>query len=230
MPKTMSVVSKRQKIKDSERTMFVWVAVMSIVVGFCLVITYFIFQQIAFKNRVISEKNTTVRTLKDNNAAVDSLRDNVRILETNSALRGARANDDEKALQVVLDALPADANPLALGGSLQSKLIGGTPGIELESLKVDPVETTLVSGDLVLGAPSEEEKTSRSVVATVIVRAEKVNPLKEMLSRFERSIRVIDVDTLSIERSEAAYTMTMQIQAYYEPAKLIELRDKVVKP
>lgn len=231
MPEKAQVAThKRQKIEDSSRTMFIWVAGMSAVVGLCGVVAWFIFQQAAFKIKVVDEKNLTVKALRANNAAVPDLKDSIRILETNSALRSARASDDEKALQVILDALPATANSLALGGSLQERLIKGVSGITLESLTVDPTSTALTSGGT---APVSSDATStnaNTISFRLVVSASDANKLKELLTRFERSIRVIDIDNLTFERSDINYTLTLQAHAYYEPAKVIELRDKVVKP
>lgn len=222
---------KRQKIQDSSRTMFIWVAGMSAVVGFCGVVAWFVFQQAAFKIKVVNEKNTTVKTLRANNTAVSTLEDNIRVLETNGPLRVSRANEDQNAVQVILDALPADANSLALGGSLQERLIKGVPNLTLESLSVDPTSTSLVSGETASNTPTDGTSTSENKITfKLVVNSPDPNALKEMLSRFERSIRVIDIDNLTLDRTEKLYTLTLQAHAYYEPARVIELHEKVVKP
>ena len=43
------ISSKRRAIADSSRTMFMWVAGMSAVVGICVVVAIFLGQQIVFK-------------------------------------------------------------------------------------------------------------------------------------------------------------------------------------
>ncbi len=227
MPDTTAQVAthKRQKIQDSSRMMFIWVAGMAAVVGFCGVVAWFVFQQAAFKIKVVGEKNHTVKTLRNNNSAVTPLRENIQVLETNSALKASRANDEQNALQVVLDALPSEPNALALGGSLQEYLIKGVSGLTLESLTVDPTSTSLTTG-----STATTQAAGNSISFRLIVSSPDANALKEMLTRFERSIRVIDIDSLSLERSDRLYTLTLQAHAYYEPAKVIELREKVVKP
>ena len=64
---------------------------------------------------MLGEKNNTAAVLKNNNDAVEKLRGELKVLETNSHLNASRINNDEKALQVVLDALPAEDNALAWG-------------------------------------------------------------------------------------------------------------------
>ena len=219
---------KRQKIQDSSHSMFIWIASMAVVVGFCGVVAWFVFEQAAFKIKVVGKKNETVKTLRANNEAVQKLKENIRVLETNAALGSAKMNEGENALQVVLDALPAEPNALALGGSLQERLIKGINGLRLESLSVDPTSVGLTSGST--SESTKSASSSNTITFSLRVSSSDVNALSEMLTRFERSIRVIDIDSLVLERSEQLYTMTIKAHAYYEPAKIIQLEDKVVKP
>ena len=102
MSKKDAAIHKRQQIEQSSRVMFLWVAGASVIVGFALVISWFLVQQIIFKERVLGEKNNTAAVLKNNNDAVEKLRGELKVLETNSHLNASRINNDEKALQVVL--------------------------------------------------------------------------------------------------------------------------------
>jgi len=106
---------KRQAIADSNKTMFLWVAGMSAVIGICVVVSIFLAQQIFFKLNVLGKMTETLNTLKSNNRVASELTSNVVVYESNASLNALRATSDEKALQVVLDALPADRNALALG-------------------------------------------------------------------------------------------------------------------
>ena len=114
--------------------MFGWVAGASVLVGFALVIGGFLVQRIVFETKVLAEKNQTTSTLDSNIKTYDGLRDNIRVLNTNSALGSAKLNDKEDPLRVILDALPADDNSLALGASVQN-LVGRVPGAKLESFQ-----------------------------------------------------------------------------------------------
>lgn len=228
MPDKSQVTHKRQKIQESSRTMFMWIAGMAAIVGFCGVVAWFVFQQAAFKIEVVNEKNKTVETLKENNAAIPDLKDSIRVLETNTALNLAKANDEQNALQVVLDALPADANALALGGSLQERLIKGVPNLTLETLTVQPTSNALTTSER--ANRRKDKVAANEITFRLTVSSPDANAIKTMLDRFERSIRVIDIDSLTLERSERLYTMTIDAHAYYEPARVIELQEKVVKP
>ncbi len=54
--------------------------------------------------------------------------------------------------------------------------------------------------------------------------------LKELMTRFERSIRVIKLLSVNIQSGDDGLTMTIGGEAYYEPGRTIELGTEVVKP
>ena len=207
---------KRKLIADSSRTMFGWVAGMSAVVGMCAVVGFFLVQQILFKAEVANKITTTLNTLRDNNKVASDLTKNVVVLETDSALNSVKANDDEKALQVVLDALPADRNPLALAASLQQRLLLGVDGITVESLSVDS------------STSSSDEEGELTIPIQLQVSATSANAIKDMLVRLESSIRIIDIDNFVIERNDTSYRATISAHAYYNPAKEVELGETTI--
>lgn len=215
---------KRQQIHKSGRMMFAWVAGASVVVGFAVVSAWFLIQRIVFETKVTSEKQSTVQTLKDNNEAVGKLRDEVRVLNTNAALRSARLNDDEEPLRVVLDALPADNNPLALGASVQL-LVSRTAGAKLESFQVGDGTNVEVSNQATTRTDGVQQ-----IPFTMAVSGGNADTLKNVLKNFEKSIRVIDIDAMTIEQGENKATMTITGHGYYLPGKTITLTKKEVKP
>ncbi len=222
---------KRQQIAKANRTMFLWVAGVSVIVGFAAVGSIFLAQKLIFNQKVVNEKNNTVSILTKNNAAVSELEENVRLLDTNEGLNSVKAKSDDKALQVVLDALPADANSLALGSSLQEKLIAGIEGLTLESVSTTPVAgIELTTDDNVQDAGTETDDESAYQIKFNLVVSGDANALKALLDRFERSIRAIDITNLTLEQAGGKLTMTLEGHVFYEPARTIELRDIPVGP
>ena len=213
--------SKRRAIADSSRTMFLWVAGMSAVVGMCVVIAVFLGQQIMFKAEVVGKMTTTLNTLKDNNKVASDLVSNVVVLETDPGLNAVKAKPEDKALQVVLDALPADRNSLALGASLQDNLLVNIDGLTIESLTVDVGG----SGDSTMGIVQDGDST---IPIKIQVSATNANAIKEMLLRLERNIRIIDIDGLTLERSDTSYQASITAKAYYQPAKQVQLTQVTV--
>ena len=219
---------KRQQIQKANRAMFLWVAVASVVVGFSLVLAIFLFQKISFGEKVLSEKSKTLATLEDNLEAVPALRDNIRVLDTNEALKSTRSKDTDLSIQSVLDALPADANSTALGSSLQSKLLSGVDGVTLDAIKIDPVSGVETSDESAVTTDSGENTISFTF--TVSVANSKPDALREILRRLERSIRAVNITNLTVEQQGSRLVMSAGGHAYYQPARTIQLRDKVVTP
>lgn len=227
---------KRDRITNANHVMFLWVSGASVVVGFAVVLALFLTQKIYFGEKVLAEKEKTASILQKNIEVVPKLKDNIRVLDTNQGLREARLKDSDRPIQSVLDALPADANSTALGSSLQSKLLSNIPGLTLDTIRVDPVEgietaKTIDSGVIdatPVNGMSDEHTISFSL--TVSTTANNPEALREVLVRLEKSIRAIDVRSLAITTQSARLVMTVAGKAYYEPAKTIELKDKVVRP
>lgn len=226
-PKTQAI-RKRTQIAKANRTMFLWIAVASAVVGAAVVVAIFLGQKLIFNERVLAEKDKTTSTLRANNAIVAELETQVRLLDTNEALMATRVSDTQQAVQVILDALPSQANSSALGSSLQSKLLAGIPGLVIESLKVDPVVgiESLTSDNTVDASGSE---VANQITFQFTVSGNQ-DALRQVLTNLERSIRAIDITSLQIESQGNNQVMTVSARAFYEPAKTVELKDKVVKP
>lgn len=220
---------KRQQITRSGRMMFAWVAGASVIVGFSMVVAWFLVQHITFRHEVASAKHETVANLKASNEATDELRDNILVLETNEALNSAKAQPDEKALQVILDALPAEENALALGSSLQNVLVGGQPGVDLDELSVTDVFTGAESSV----STSNDAPASGGIAEVpfrMTVSSSDPSVLRDLLKRIEASVRIIDVDVIKIERNDTEMTMMVTGHAFYLSEKKVELKNQLLKP
>ena len=229
MKPTNTAFRKRSQISKANRTMFLWIAGASALVGFAVVASLFLGQKLLFNEKVLMEKNKTVSTLSANNAAIDELQTQVRVLDTNESLMKARAKDTDQAVQVILDALPGDANSLALGASLQNKLLAGIPGLTIESLQVEPVTGVETLTDTSVESGVVSEATVNQITFSFAVSGSQ-DALRQALQNLERSIRTIDIVNLQIENQGNSQVLTVQARAFYEPTKNVVLYDKVVKP
>lgn len=231
MQPNSAALRKRTQIAKANRTMFLWIAAGSAIVGCALVVAFFLGQKLIYNEKVLAEKEKTVGILKSNNAVVSELESQVRLLDTNAALESSKAKDDDQAIQVILDALPSDANSLALGASLQNKLLAGIAGLTIVSLQVDPVQgiESLSQDDIVTEDASAGEVVANEITFQFSVSGSQ-DALKQVLTNLERSIRAIDIISLRIESQGSTQLMTIQARAFYEPARTIELYDKVVQP
>jgi hypothetical protein len=228
-PKNVAL-RKRTQIAKANRTMFMWVAGVSVVFGIALVGAIFLTQMLLYNERVIAEKNRTVSTLNTDNNNIQALEAQIRVLDTNQALIDSKAKPDDQAIQVILDALPSDANSLALGASLQNKLLAGISGLTLNSLQVDPVVgvESLSSNNLVINASPISSVSQNDITFRFSVSGSDI-ALKQVLQNLEKSIRTINVTSLKIESQGASRILSVEAQAFYEPARVVQLKDKTVK-
>lgn len=236
-------IRKRQQIDSSRRTMFLFVAGAAFVAGIALVVSYFLAQQIWFHTKIINAKQSTISTIKQNIDMVDELKENVRVLDTNQALNSAKVKDGNSALQVILDALPAEANADALGASLQVKFVEPVGGLKVESMTVESAaltgegenpeeETEEVEDEAATteeGEDAEAVTESPSIAFQMSVSGSAAG-LKQFLTRLERSIRVVKLDSIEVQAGDGRQTMNIIGRAYYEPARVIELGTEVIKP
>jgi hypothetical protein len=220
-------IRKRAQIATTKRLMFVWVAGVSVILGFAIVGSIFLTRMLLFNERVLAEKNKTIATLARNNEKVKDLESGIRALDTNQDLMDIKASPEDKAIQVILDALPSEANSLALGASIQNKLLN-VSGVEIITLQVDPVagveslSSYGASQNTTIGssAVTQNEITFRFSIQC------NVDAMKKVLLNLEKSIRTIDIVTMKIEGQN---TLTVQGRAFYEPERVVKLMEKTIK-
>ncbi|MCB9819907.1 hypothetical protein H6796_01230 [Candidatus Nomurabacteria bacterium] len=215
---------KRQQITSTNKVMFIWVAVAAGITAIAVVVSISLAQRMLYNEKVLAKKSETVANLEHNNNSVEELKNSVRVRNTDESLRALRADPEDEPLQVVLDALPSSANSAALGASLQSSKLLSTRGIVLESLTVNPVGG--VEGDEDSDVDSTESVSANPITFQFRVNtaASNTNGLKALLGRLERSIRVINITDISIERQSNGLSMTASGEGYYEPSRTIDLK------
>lgn len=226
---------KRTQIAKANRMMFIWVAIVSVVVGFGVVGSIFLVQKLFFNEKVIAAKEKTVSVLRDNNSNITELQSQVRVLDSNEALASVKLKPEDQAIQVILDALPSEVNSDALGASLQYKLLAGIDGLTIQALQVDPVVGVEQLSEDGAEPAVVDEGADTSVSANQIsfrfsVSSASPDALKTALQRLERSIRAIKVLSVKIENQGDVQLMTIEGRAFYEPARVVELKESVVKP
>lgn len=222
-------IRKRSQIAKTSRVMFLWIAVASALVGAAVVVSIFMVQKLIYNERVLGTLQTTVSTLDKNNKAVPTLEDNIRVLDTNSALASVKASPTDQTIQVILDALPSEANSLALGASLQNKLLSGIDGLTIDSLQVDPVSgvETYNGSDTTVDAASTTAG-SNAITFQFTVKGSEQN-MRQVLTNLERSIRTIQVTSMRAEIKGDSIVLSVQGAAFYEPTKTIQIQEKVQK-
>jgi hypothetical protein len=222
MDKPTAGLRKRQQISRANRIMFLWIIGVSVVVGVSAVLIVFLVQRIVFDEKVINEKYKTATVLQKNIDTVEALKEEVRVLDTNEALATVSLDETKPPIQSVLDALPADANSTALAASFQLKLLTGVPNVVIETLSVTPTS----AGESTAGSTGVDEISFNFSVST---GKDNFAALREVLERLEKSIRPIRTVNIAIESQGNKVVMSVKGVSYYEPARQVELKQKVVK-
>lgn len=222
MAKKEVAIRKRQKIHKANHNIFIVVAVAAFIAGFSLVGATFLIKKIIFNQKVLSEKNNTISTLRQNNKNVPKLEEDIKVLKTNEALLSSKFKSDQDPLTVVLDSLPAQVNSTALGSSLKEKLLS-VQGTEIETLMVQNTDSEALIEESI--TTTAENKISFAFK----VSSPRVNDLNLVLRNLERSIRVMHVDSLIIEQGEEKNWLTVEGHTYYEPMLSASLKTKTVK-
>ena len=242
---------KRSQITKANRTMFIWVASMAAVTMICLVVSYHLVHIITFNARVIGERAKTIGNLQTSNKNINELKSQVRALDADENLQLLKANPEDQAVQVVLDALPAASNPLSFGASLQTVLLIGPEGVDIKSISVDAAEPGAadlstqdnVSTNKEDGNATDSQDTSQASTGSESLSANTgVVPigfdfvvegpetsLQEILQRLEKSIRTVDVTSIAVQRQGGKNEMSVRGNVFYQPQKTADLRQKVVK-
>ena len=233
MATNTNALRKRAQIAKANRTMFAWIAASSVIVGASIVVSIFLVQTLVYNQKVLNAKNETIGILRDNNEAVPQLKSAVRVLDTNEALASIKANPDDQPIQVILDALPSEANSLALGASLQTKLLSDVPNLQVTSLQVTPVAgveaTSEVATDEVASDATAEESVEASEVTFQFAVTGPQDSLRQVLVNMQRSLRIVDVRNLTITASDGGQlSLEVNARAFYVPAKTIMMTQKVV--
>lgn len=211
------IIRKQTLIDQTRRTVFMWVVGASCFIGAAVVVIIMLVQVMIFNEKVLAEKGRTVKQLRDNITAAKELKGSINVLNTNEELKIVRTSEDVPPLQSVLDALPADANDLALGASLQQKLLKDVKGVKIESVTF--------SNDSVTGGSDKDalnQAFSLSISGTP-------DNLRVALERLERSIRAVDVQTMSGSSYENKVTLQISGSMSYLPPAKVEMTQKKVK-
>lgn len=103
-------------------------------------------------------------------------------------------------------------------------LLTGVDGLSIDSLSVDNassgVDTADVGGD----------SSSNTIPIQMQISSTNINTIKDTLTRLEHSIRIINIDSFVLERSDTSYQATITAHAYYLPAVQLQLQTKSITP
>jgi len=199
------------------------VGVAVFLVVFCGFAMKTLFSQSLYHNRVIGEKENTLRQLNNNVVAIEDLKQSYDsfVGEAENILGGSPSGNgpiDGNNAKIVLDSLPGGYNYPALSSSFEKILLEG--GYDIESIggSEDPVDLAAPTAD---AAPVE--------IPYSFGFSSDLEGTKKLLRTLERSIRPMHIDRIGIQiNSEGSISTDISLHTYYTQQKTFELGSKEV--
>ncbi len=219
--------TKHIQIDKANRTILVLLSIAVFTTVFCGFICKALLSKRAYQSRVIAGKEVALKQLQANLTAVDSLNESYQkfvnspqnIIGGSSTGTGDRDGDNAR---IILDALPSKYDFPALTTSLEKILsdkkftvgsIGGTDD--------EVAQGTNSAANAKTTAPVP-------IPFTVSVTANYAS-IQELVTVLERSIRPIQLTTLSLTGNDTALQIDMTANTYYQPEKVLTINTKEVK-
>lgn len=151
-----------------------------------------------------------------------SSRKNVDALLADTRLSTVKANENDSNLKVVLDALPTADDGSALGASLQQVI--------LPKSKVETSDLTTISA-LLLADGTEDASTGAAPTSSFAFTANgDYGRMQTMFGDMERTIRPMNVQTLTMQGIDGGIRATVTGITYYSPEQSVQLGKKSIKP
>jgi len=223
--KRPNLSAKRISIDKTNASLIVIVSVAAFLVVFSLVAIRALYSQLTYQSRVINQKKITLVQVEENIQEVEKL--NVAYQEfsgsTVNALGGnpkGTGDRDGENPRIILDALPSKYDFPALNTSLDKLVKSG--GFQL----------TAISGtdDEINQSTNQSSVTPTQVDMPFQLEALiNISDGKRFLELFERSIRPIQLQQLTISSQEGKLKVEMTAKTYFQPEKKLNVTEEVVK-
>lgn len=219
------ISTKRALISKANSTLVIITSVAAFIVVFSLVATKTLVSQAAYQNRVIDAKRTAVDQLKNDKAAVSSLKSAYTAFDSTAQniIGGdptGTGPQDGQNYQLVLDALPSSYDFPALATSLEKIITSQQVTINSISGTDDEVAQ---SSNTSSGSPQPVAMPFEISVTG------NYQAIQSLVSEFEHSIRPFQVQTVTLSGDQSNLTVDITAQTFYQPAKTFKIGSKVVK-
>jgi hypothetical protein len=217
--------AKRLMIDKANARVVTYVGVAAFIFVFSLVATKTLVGQAAYQNKVIKVKRTAVTQLRADVAATSQLKAAYQAFNSTpqNVLGGNPTGigpQDGKNSKIVLDALPSSYDFPGLTTSLES-LLGG------QKVKISSITGT----DDEIAQSSNQTSSSPTPVPIPFSTLTEGSyaDVQNVIKAYERSVRPFQIQTLDLAGNASKLTLTISAQTYYQPAKSLNIKQRVVK-
>jgi hypothetical protein len=229
---------KRLQIDKANSTIVGVLAVTAFVTIFALVSCKTLFSQLQYQNKIITAKQTALNQLKKDvvvnqqlvgtyNTFVSTNQNIIGGSPTNTT--GANGGDNGK---IVLDALPSIYDYPALTTSVQYLL--GLSGTTIDSIGGTDEEATITPAGNAASTPSSDGSTTVAPGSAVAMPFQfsvdgPYTSIQTLFTNFEKSIRPIQFQNITITGDQSDLTLNATAQSYYQPAQTFNITTEAVK-
>lgn len=204
------------------------ISIAAVISIFCLASTKVLLGQAAYKRHIVNARHDALKALKEDYARSSSLIEQYQIFEGTSptnVIGGKNTTDpnaqppDGNNSRIVLDALPSTYDFPALISSVSKILSGnGLGNVAIGGIdKSDSISSSATS------SPAPQ------TVPITIAGTTSYGQIQSAIRDFERSIRPFDIQIIQFQGSESGMNLSATINTYFQPAKTLNITDKVVR-
>lgn len=213
---------KHLQIDKSQTTMLVVIAITTAVAVFGIFGIKALVSKGLYQKKALHARREAADKLKSNYSAATTLFTQYKVFAEHEPnllggqIKGNASQDGDNA-RIVLDSLPSKYDAPALASSIEKVLTDQNFKFASLSVQDDPAGNP----DTPETKPTEKTITFTFIGSTTYAGAVKV------LQAFERSIRPFDVTNLQISGTDQALQITVSVNTYYQPAKVLDLSPKM---
>ena len=221
-----TISTKRVAISKANAQMVAVVGAASFVTIFCLVAAQAVWGQNQYQARVSSAKEKANQQLLANIEAFDDLekayfkfdRAGTNVIGGNSKGTGDKDGSNAK---IILDALPGSYDFPALTSSLEKILTERN----FEITNITGTDDQLNQGS----STSSPQPTAVEMPFSFSVTNANYSAVQELLATLDKSIRPIQIDSITLSGGVDDMTITVNAHTYFQPAKNLTIKKQVVK-
>lgn len=226
MAKSTKITTKRLKLDQANTVIVVTISIAAIVAVFTIVASKTLLSQYSYQKRVINAENISLSQFKTDAAAATNLTTSYLsfISSSTNVLGGSStgtATNDGNNAQIILDALPSKYDYPGLLSSM-SQMLSNNP---------NTVVTSIGGSDQQLTQQSDQTSIHPFPVIMPFnfsVTGPYAN-IQTLIETLQRSIRPINIQTMTLSGSDAQLTLAVNANTYYQPEEIYNISSETIK-
>lgn len=232
---------KRIQIDKANSSIVAAVAISAFALVFCLITSRSLWVQQGYQGRVIDKKTVAKEQLQSNLASLESLESSYKAFVTRpeNVIGGNSANSRDESggdnAKIILDALPSVYDFPALLSSVESMMrrqnvpILGIAGSDLGDPNAPPATGQEIVPDPMLDEmPVAAVGTAVDMPFTIEARTS-YQGVRDLLGLFERSIRPMKVNGLTLNGNDSELNLSVDVTTHYQPGVLYQVDKEIVQ-